>query len=157
MKNNEKILNNSYKNGDNLKGDDYEFDNKLVADEDYMSVYMKDTCDIDSSEYEKMSQEIDTFIQENEKYKQLTDTDDTKYTKEEINELFSLVYYHFLSNKDLKRFMRIAYMFDILCVTTNIKHSNMFDLLSFENKKIVINNLVGDSNEDITETMGFIF
>ena len=157
MKNNEKILNNSYKNGDNLKGDDYEFDNKLVADEDYMSMYMKDTCDIDSAEYNKIVQEIDKFILSNDKYKALTDSDDTKYSKDELNELFSLVYSQFLSNRDLKKFIRIAYIFDVICTITNIKHSNMFDLLSYENKKIVISNFVNESNEDIIRSMGFIF
>jgi hypothetical protein len=153
---NEKILKNSYKTGDNLKGDEYEFDNKLIADEDYMSMYMKDSYDIDSVEYTNLLEKIETFINENERFKLLTDSDETKYTKEDINDLFTSIYEFFMKNPNSSKFMRIAYMFDILCVTTNVKHSNMFDLLSYENKSIILKEFINESNEDITQ-LDFIF
>lgn len=167
-KNTGKILNNSYKNADNLKGDEYEFSSVISVDIVGVDTFMKDSYDFDTILYNKMVDYVYEFIENNENIKSLTQfewvnqgTKNSKesrnYSKEELNEIFYLLFEHLHNNKEFKKFLKMSYIFDIIAKITQVNHSNLFDSLDYENKTLVLTKFSDELDNDFTETNNFIY
>ena len=168
-RNTKKILNNSYKNGDNLKSsEEYEFTRSLSVDMINAEQYMKVDYDVDSRLYHNMVETVNQFLDDepnpkNSEVKEILinstlspeDVNFRKYTKDEMNIVFETLY-GLLYNK-FSLFFKISYVFQIVCNVLSVTHSSLFDALEYENKKTV---LVGISNElgmDVTKCKNFVY
>lgn len=156
-RNTKKILNNSYKNGDNLKAtEEYEFTRALVVDSVGAETYMKIDYDYDSILYEDMVTYANELIDSNEFLKNLLsmdllspeDADKRKFTSDELNKAFYIIEEH-LENKNME-FFKISYAFQIICNLFSISHAILFDILDYENKKAVLIGLSKETGLDIT-------
>ena len=163
-KNNGKILNNSYKNGDNLKGEDFEFTSALTVDDVGVSIFMKDTYNFDSIMYTRLVEEVHQLSKSNNRLDELTTfehfddkEENRKYTKDELNEVFEIIYNHFSEDSSLKEFLRISYIFDIISNITKTEHRILFDSLNYENTSIVIVDFSLEFDDDITDSTRFIY
>lgn len=175
-RNNDKIRNNSYKNADNLKGEDYEFSSELQIDEIGVNVFMKDTYNFDSILYNNMIDSLSELISTNKRLDELTvfnwvnssDVDDDvsiikskenrKYSKDELNEVFEIIYNHFKRDKNIREFLKISYIFDIVCNITQTAHSSLFDVLDYYNKILILSEFSNEfgSDSDILDDNNFI-
>ena len=136
----DKIFNNSYHHGEKLKGDDYEFSHGLQVDGGYASRFLGDIYKVDDSmTYKLVQQEILKLLDTNEQLMEiLKDTKKKKFNKEKINLIFKIIYEHILNNLNKNKFMDIIYIFDHISNISGLKYNNLFDLLEFEYKKLLI-------------------
>lgn len=163
-RNTKKILNNSYKNGDNLKSsEEYEFTRSLSVDYESAEQYMNVDFDFDSMMYQETVDFVNNLIDSDEQLNLIvshgaTSPDDVnfkKYTKDEMNIVFSSIYDAIFRKYNM--FFKISYVFQIVCNILSVTHASLFDTLDYENKKCV---LIGMSNElgvDITKTKNFVY
>ena len=162
-RNTKKILNNSYKNGDNLKtSEEYEFNRTLSVDFINAEQYMNVNYDFDSILYQEMVDGVDGFIGTNDNIRLILsygvsspdDVNFRKYTKDEINTVFYSIY-EFL-HKKYTMFFKISYVFQIICNTLSITHASLFDSLDYENKKYVLIGITNEIGIDITKNKNFV-
>jgi hypothetical protein len=125
---------------------------------------MKDTCNFDSILYTRLVDEVhklsesDSRLDELTKFDQFDDKDESrKYTKDELNEVFEVIYNHFISDSSLKDFLRISYIFDIISNITKTDHRILFDSLNYENTSTIIVDFSSEFDDDITDSTRFIY
>lgn len=151
------VLNNSYKNCDALKGNDFEFNDSISLDEIESSLFMSDSFDIDSMEYTKTVGIVNDLLKNNEELNNLTKNENIKYSRSEIDYIFITIYNHFLHNSEYRTFMVMSYIFNIICNLTCVSHSVLFDMLSYTNKSIVLDVFSSEYDENLTDNIKFIF
>ena len=136
----DKIFNNSYYNGDNLKGDEYSFSNALMADDRYAKSYLRDIYEPeDNMQYTMVRDEILKLLDSNEYLRSiLDDNNNKKFNKEKINEIFSILLKYFTVESKHKRFVNLIYVFDNISNLTGLKYNNLFDLLEYDYKELLI-------------------
>lgn len=146
---NDKIFNNTYYQGDNLKGDDYEMNKDLKIAPDYSSSFLTELHNPnDSINYKKILEEIIYMLDNNEVLiGLLKDNKKKKFNKENINVIFKEIYDHISNKKEIEMFVNMIYVFDIISNITGLKYKNLFDLLNYEYKELVIEEL--DNSHDI--------
>lgn len=156
-KNSKKILNNSYRTNDNLKGDEYEFSNKISVDESSVSVFMKDTCGIDGINYYDIINIINGIIDRDDIIRELCARDNSKYTDVEVNHCFSYIYGNMYLDAGNVKLSNMAYVFDIISNVLSMQHDVLFGMLSYDNKATVISEFITESGIDITKSVRFVF
>lgn len=141
------ILNNTYKTGEKLQGDNFEFYSSVKIDEVATSIFMKDCCDFNSIFYDKMVEKTYELINNNETLVDLIKQyDDKKFSKEDINVVFSIIYDFFSKDEEFKYFFNIFFIFSIVSDITNTAYDVIFNSLTYENKIPVIDALSEESD-----------
>ena len=136
----DKIFNNSYYHGDNLKGDDYNFNTLLTACDRYSKSYLRDIYDPENSMQMKMiREEILKLLETNSRLQEiLDDNNNKKFNKQKINEIFEILHTHFTTKSQHQRFVNLIYIFDNISNLTGLKYNNLFDLLEYDYKEMLI-------------------
>jgi len=139
----DKIFRNSYHHGNSLKGDNYHFDKGIKADEDNLlnSTFFTTSSPEDIYPYTEIRDIIIKLSNEDKKISNILKNNKKKYNTDKINELFELVLQHFDSTFQLKRIKDVIIIFDIITKSTGIKTFNLFDLLKYEYKEMILNEL----------------
>ena len=136
----DKIFNNSYFHGDKLKGNDYELHRGLTVDHGYSARYLGDIYNFENNiNYRTMQNEIISLIETNADLNRIiNDPKKKKFNKEIINFIFKIIYESISQNKKVSQFMDPIYIFDCVANISGLKYNNLFDLLDFNYKKILI-------------------
>ena len=144
----DKIFNNSYYHGDKLKGDEYSIKTGLAVDGEYASRYLQDIYNLDEHINQKKTQEtiIDLIESNAEIIEMLSDTQ-KKFNKDNINRLFKIILDHFNADLEVRHFMDVIHVFDMISNISGLRYANLFDMLEYEYKKLLILDL--DKKYDI--------
>lgn len=136
----DKIFNNSYTHGDALKGDKYEFNVKIRVDDNYALSFMNDIYQAeDGISFKMVQDEIIRLLDTNAELNEMLDSaKKKKFNKSKINKLFKFIYDHFENKPEVKSFSNSIYIFDHISNISGLKYKNLFDLLDYEYKKILI-------------------
>lgn len=143
----DKIFNNSYYNGDNLKdSEDYEFSKKISISSDYSDNYLKDLYDYEEQLESKFILDIIfEFVQkDNILSKYVKDLESTgsvfkvKFTKEDINLIFNRVH----ENLDVASygisFYSPIYIIEAISSISSMEYRKIFDSLETETQEILL-------------------
>lgn len=139
----DKIFNNSYYHGNKLKGSNYIFEEKIEADKEEI-INSSSRYDFNPEQaypYNAIEKTILDFIDSNDDIQEILKNNKKKFNKQKINIFFQLILEHFSSTLELRRIKVIVYIFDVISRLTGIKHLNLFDLLDFEYKEFVLDEL----------------
>lgn len=136
----DKIFNNTYNQGNKLKGEDYEINASIQVECTYADAYLSDIYDTDSTMHMKKIQDVILkLLDENKDMKAIIGNNKKKkFNKESINKIFKIIYDYFNANAQLKIFMNLIYIFDIVSNISGMKYKNLFDLLDYEYKQKLI-------------------
>lgn len=134
-----KIFNNTYNQGNKLKGNDYNLNSSIQVENAYAGAYMKDIYDTDNAMQMNVVRDvIFELLDVNDEIKSIIGNNKKKFNKESINRIFKIIYEHFNADKQLKIFMNLIYIFDIVSNISGMKYKNLFDLLDYEFKQKII-------------------
>ena len=149
-----KIINNSYKNGDNLKGDEYRFDKVLKVDVSYASSNLSHIYDVENNMvFRKVQEEVMRLLNRNDELQEmLSDSTPKKFNKAKVNRMFKIIYDHFENNPPIKQFSNLIYIFDNISNLSGLKYSSLYDLLDSEYQQIILMEL--DEHYHIFKTGG---
>ena len=149
-----KIINNTYRRGDNLKGDDYVFEKEMKVEAGYASDNLGHIYDVENNMiYRKVQEEIMQLLESNENLREmLNDTKKKKFNREKVNCIFKLIYSHFERNTSAKQFSNLIYIFDNVANLSGLKYTSLYDLLDGEYKQMLLIEL--DKSFGILKTSG---
>ena len=137
-----KIINNSYKNGTNLKGDEYKFESALKVDATYAGTYLDDVYDIEKYIVERrVQEEVMRYVSDTPMLSEMcsmNDEETKKFNKEKINLMFGMICRHFEASQDICRFYNIIYIFDNVSYLSGLRYHNLFDMLEDDHKQKLI-------------------
>lgn len=151
-----KILNNSYRSGDNLKGDSYKFDKEVRVERGYASNNLGHIYDPENSmTYQKIRTEVLRLLDTNkELIDMLSDEKPKKFNREKVNRMFKIICEHFEKNPKIRQFMNVIYIFDNVSNLSGLRYSSLYDLLDGEYKQMLLieldstHNILGDSGKN---------
>lgn len=140
----DKIFNNSYYHGNkNATAENYRYDNKIEADQE--SILNQTTGSSSEPDtqypYKEIEKIIMDLVDENIEIQDILKNNKKKFNKQKINNLFEIILEHFNSTIELRRIRIHIYIFDVISRLTGIKTSNLFDLLDFDYKQLLLNEL----------------
>jgi hypothetical protein len=143
----DKVFNNSYYNGDNLKDSaEYEFSKKISISHDYSDAYLKDIYDYEEELESKFILDvIFEFIKKDSIISEYADriTSDPavskiKFSKEEINLIFNRVH----DNLDITsygiRFYSPIYILEVISSLSSLEYKKIFDLLDTDTQQLLV-------------------
>ena len=143
LKKSDKIFNNSYNMGQSASEDIIEArshnDIKLdinsphyhLYDRDQYSDHMDDTItQLDIDNYVSNSDEISTILGDQ--------TVKKKFSKLEVNSLFNLIVDGVTSGSQSSSFVSTIHVLDSIASLTNMEYKKLFDMLTYENKEILL-------------------
>lgn len=143
----DKVFNNSYYNGDNLKDSaEYEFSKKISISHDYSDAYLKDIYDYEEELESKFILDvIFDFIKKDSIISEYADriTSDPavskiKFSKEEINLIFNRVH----DNLDITsygiRFYSPIYILEVISSLSSLEYKKIFDLLDTDTQQLLV-------------------
>lgn len=135
-----KIINNTYKSGENLKGDDYAFDRELKVDSGYATTNLGHIYDVENNMVSrKVQEEIVVLLAINQELAEmLSDAKPKKFNKEKINRMFKIIYEHFERKPSAKQFSNLVYIFDNVSNLSGLKYASLYDLLDNEYKQLIL-------------------
>lgn len=130
-----KIINNSYRSGENLKGDEYKFDSQLKVDASYMP-----SSDLENNMvYDRVQEEILLLMENNQELRDMIDDEKPKkFNREKANRMFKLILSHFVGKHDLMKFANVIYIFDNVSNLSGLKYASLYDLLDTEYKQMLL-------------------
>lgn len=139
----DKIFNNSYYHGNSIKGNYYRYDEKIEADsEEIVNQYNKSSLNPEMAyPYLAIEKTILLLIKDNSEIQEILKNNKKKFNKQKINIFFQLILEHFDTSLELKRIKEVIYIFDVISRLTGIKTMNLFDLLEYEYKQIILDEL----------------
>lgn len=149
-----KIINNSYKSGDNLKGDEYRFGTELKVDVGYASANLGHIYDVENHMiFKKVQDEIMDLMDTNvELQEMLSDAKPKKFNREKVNRMFKIIYDHFQAKPAARQYMNLIYIFDNVSNLSGLKYASLYDLLDGEYKQRILVEL--DKHHNILKTSG---
>lgn len=149
-----KIINNSYKSGENLKGDDYRFETELRVDPNYASSNLSHIYDAENNIlYRKVQDEVLALIDaNNELAEMLSEAKPKKFNREKVNRMFQIIHEHFEKNHDIRDFGNLIYIFDNVSNLSGLKYSSLYDLLDQSYQQMLLVEL--DKTYDILKHSG---
>ena len=163
-----KIINNSYKSGDNLKGDDYRFDTVLKVESGYASSNLGHIYDVENNMiYKKVQNEIigligvnaelqkmldDATPRKSDDVKKSSDVKPKKFNREKINRMFRLINAHFEKTPATLQFSNLIYIFDNVSNLSGLKYASLYELLDGDLKQRLLLEL--DKKYDILKNSG---
>jgi hypothetical protein len=135
-----KIINNSYRSGDKLKGDEYRFDTQLRVDPGYASSNLSHIYDVENNMvYKRVQDEVVFLMQSNDELKQMLDDDKPKkFNREKANRMFQIILQHFVNTPDTMKFANVIYIFDNVSNLSGLKYASLYDLLETEYKQMLL-------------------
>lgn len=146
LKKDDKIFNNTYNMGyENGDEDGYdESDSKsreIRVDASSPDYFMYDREQY--SEYVDqgiIQKEIFTFIQGSKEINELLgpEPEKKKFVKQEINSLFEILCNNLIGSNNLNYFITPIYVLDAISVTISTDYKKIFDMLSYENKEVLL-------------------
>lgn len=146
-----KIINNSYKNGTNLKGDEYRFDASLKVDATYADMYLDDIYEMEKYIARQRVQEaVMAFVDNTPVLKDMCSMEGEetkKFNREKINLMFGMICKHFEDNADIRTYKNVIYIFDNISYLSKLRYHNLFDMLDDDYKQKLIIEL--DKTHDI--------
>lgn len=143
----DKIFNNSYYNGDNLKdSDEYEFSKKISISSDYSDNYLKDLYDYEEQLESKFILDIIfEFLQKDEvlsKYVEEITADNTtakvKFSKEDINNIFNRVHEKLDVTTYGISFYSPIYILEAISSISSMEYKKIFDSMDTEIQEILL-------------------
>lgn len=154
VKKRNKIINNSYKSGENLKGDDYRFETELRVDPNYASSNLSHIYDAENNIlYRKVQDEVLALIDaNNELAEMLSEAKPKKFNREKVNRMFQIIHEHFEKNHDIRDFGNLIYIFDNVSNLSGLKYSSLYDLLDQSYQQMLLVEL--DKTYDILKHSG---
>lgn len=142
------VLNNSYKTGEKLQGDSFEFYNSVKVDEVASSTFMRDSCNFESIYYMSMAEKLRELLVSNKTLHDLVlkydEKDIKKFDKYDINIVFHEIYEYFTKDKDFKYFFNVYYAFYLVSDVTSVGFDVIFNSLNYENRLPVVEELFND-------------
>lgn len=139
-----KILNNSYRTGENLKGEDYEFSKSIRVSDDYASSYLKEVYDYENHvEYKIVLDKIMETIENDKKLREIVIPDPKaekkkKFNSKEINLIFGKVYNEMEKEIDDSKFVNPIYMVEAISRITGLEYKRIFDYLDYEYQAVLL-------------------
>ncbi len=135
-----KIINNTYKSGDKLKGDEYKFDNELKIDPGYASSNLGHIYDVENSmTYRKVQEEVMNLLEKNKELQDmLSDAKPKKFNREKVNRMFKIIFDHFEKSPGARQFSNLIYIFDNVSNLSGLKYASLYDLLDGEYKQMLL-------------------
>jgi len=135
-----KIIGNTYKSGDNLKGDEYKFDHELKVDAGYASNYLGSIYDVENNmTFKKVQEEVMILIEGNaELQDMISDAKPKKFNREKVNRMFKIIYEHFEKKPEVRQFSNLIYIFDNVSNLSGLKYASLYDLLDGEYKQMLL-------------------
>lgn len=143
----DKVFNNSYYNGDNLKDSaDYEFSKKISIAPDYSDAYLKDIYDYEEELESKFILDvIFQFIKNDTHISQYADkitnnphVSKIKFSKDEINLIFNRIH----DNLDITsygiRFYSPIYILEVISSMSSLEYKKIFDLLDTDIQQLLV-------------------
>lgn len=125
-----KIINNSYKNGENLRGDDYHFGTELKVDTEYAGSNLGHVYDAENYDaYKKVKLEVIHLLSANEELIELLSENHKKLNKADVNRMFDIIYSHFMRKEAVRQYANPIYIFDCMTNVTGMKFASMYDML----------------------------
>lgn len=141
VKRKDKIFNNSYYHGDSKKADKYKYENKIEADRESI-LNQTSSGDPDAQyPYSEIQDIIMDLVDNNNDIQEILRNNKKKFNKLKINNLFEIILKHFNSSLELSRIKIHIYIFDVVSRLTGIKVLNLFDLLEYEYKELLLDEL----------------
>lgn len=143
----DKVFNNSYYNGDNLKDSaEYEFSKKISISHDYSDAYLKDIYDYEEELESKFILDvIFDFIKTDSLISQYADkiTNDPavskiKFSKEEINLIFNRVHDNLDITSHGIRFYSPIYILEVISSMSTLDYKKIFDLLETDTQQLLV-------------------
>lgn len=138
----DKIINNSYKTGEGLKGDAYEFSKSIKVKDDYASSYLKDLYDYENHvEYKIILEKIIAIIENDKKLTEIVFTDvenKKKFNSKEINLIFSTLYDSLEKDIIESTFLNPIYLVEAISKITGLDYKRIFDFLDCKYQEILL-------------------
>lgn len=149
-----KIINSTYKSGENLKGNDYHFESEIKVEAGYASTHLGHIYDVDNNMVSrKVQEEIMLLIGMNEELRDMLDEENPKkFNREKVNRMFKLIYEHFERKPDARTFSNLVQIFDNVANLSKLKYASLYDLLDGEYKQMLLVEL--DKTYDILKLSG---
>ncbi len=135
-----KIFNNSYNDGENLKEPgDYEYGKSLQVDPAYSDRYSENYNPSDHVINTVAKSQVERCINSNEDLKKILfpskNLEKKRFNKKEINDIFTIVYSDIKSKDEEYSFINL---FDIISKYVDINYKKLFDLLDYQYKEMLI-------------------
>jgi hypothetical protein len=142
----DKIFNNSYYHGDNLKGDGYVMTHGIKVDPEYSKRYLNDVYSPENNmEYKIVEKRVNEIIMVHNDIKCMLNGE-YKMNREDMNMVFSVIIEEFPKSESASEFANPIYMLDVISDLSGMKYKNMFDMLEYKFKEILINELDNSHN-----------
>jgi len=146
LKKNDKIFNNSYFQADKLKGDDYVFDKSIKIDPAYHgSSVLANLAPEKAMVYNNMRRLMIKALDNHPEMKEMF-SEDKKLNKSMLNNAFAILYESVASNRSENIFVNVIYLFDFLSNISGVKYPNLFEMLEYKYKELLIQELDEEFN-----------
>lgn len=135
-----KIFNNSYNDGENLKdAGEYEYGKSLQVDPAYSDRYNENYHPSEHVINTVAKNQVERCISNNKELHDLlfptNNLDKKRFNKKEINDIFSMIYKDIKSKDEEYSFVNL---FDIVSKYVDISYKKLFDLLDYQYKEMLI-------------------
>lgn len=146
LKRDDKIFNNTYNMGYETDEDpDFE-DSGAKSREIRVDASSPDYFMYDREQYSEyvdrsiIQREIFEFIQNNEEINLILgpEPERKKFVKQEINSLFEILCQNLITANNRNYFISAIYVLDAISVTVSTDYKKLFDMLSYENKEVLL-------------------
>lgn len=146
LKKDDKIFNNTYNMGyENGEDDDFEDSGSSVR-EIKVDASSPDYFMYDKEQYAEyvdqgiIQREIFAFIQSSSEVNAILgpEPEKKKFVKQEINSLFEILCQNLITTNNRNYFITPIYVLDAISVTLSTDYKKLFDMLSYENKEVLL-------------------
>lgn len=146
LKKDDKIFNNTYNMGyETLEDEDLE-ENATSIREIKVDASSPDYFMYDKEQYTEyvdqniIQKEIFSFIKNNAKINEILgpEPEKKKFVKQEINQLFEMLCQNLITENTRNYFITPIYVLDAISVTVSTDYKKLFDMLSYENKEVLL-------------------
>lgn len=146
LKKDDKIFNNTYNMGyENGEDDEHEESNSSIR-EIRVDASSPDYFMYDRDQYAEyvdqgiIQKEIFSFIQNSAQVNEIlgTEPEKKKFVKQEINQLFEILCQNLITTNNRNYFITPIYVLDAISVTISTDYKKIFDMLTYENKEVLL-------------------
>jgi hypothetical protein len=146
LKKDDKIFNNTYNMGYETSEDDESENSRSSIKEIRVDASSPDYFMYDREQYAEyvdqgiIQKEIFAFIQGNVQVNEILgpEPEKKKFVKQEINQLFEILCHNLITTNNRNYFITPIYVLDAISVTISTDYKKIFDMLSYENKEVLL-------------------
>ena len=146
LKRDDKIFNNTYNMGYETQEDDDDSENTRGAKDIRVDPSSPDYFLYDQDKYSEyvdaqiIQKEIFSFISRNIELNEILgpDPEKKKFVKTEINEIFKILCTNLITRNNRNYFITPIYVLDAISVTVSMDYKKLFDMLTYENKEVLL-------------------